>query len=74
MSTFEATYLRILDDLRKEFAVDALAKPRHRDAFEFGRSSGVLEGIEKSRERFLALLEEKKNDNRIHPTPPTYSV
>ena len=62
MSSFEAVFLRKLDELEAQLAKQSLEKPVARDAFEFGHAPGTLHGINHARLAFLQLLEEKEKD------------
>lgn len=51
-----------LDDLieaEKSHALKSLQTPQARDAFEYGRVSGVAQGLRVAREIYLQRLEEK---------------
>lgn len=58
MSSIEAALLRRLDDLQKQFAVEALQTPSAPTEFEYGKACGVVSGIERSKQVLLELLEE----------------
>lgn len=51
--------------LRDGYAAAALAKPKERDAFEYGKQSGLYLGFEKVREEIARLLEEDAKSDRL---------
>lgn len=46
---------------QQSFALDALARPQNRDAFEYGYRVGVVAGYEAAINVLLQLLDEEKN-------------
>jgi hypothetical protein len=61
----EEAFIRALRDKQAEFARESLSKPQARDAFEFGRVSGIYVGLALAMELFETILDgdEKEEDH-----------
>lgn len=57
--SFADVLLRRLDDEMRSLAITAVAAPNGRDAFEYGRVSGIYAGLSKARDLLLDLLAEQ---------------
>lgn len=60
---FETKLLNRLKATQQQFAVDALKRPQHRDAFEYGYRVGMVAGLESAIEVLLKILDEEKNSD-----------
>ena len=60
-SSILTRYLGQLKELQKTYPHSALKNPTDRDAFEFGKHCGVLEGLERA-ERLLLEAQSESDD------------
>lgn len=57
--------LKKVIELRNGHAAAALSKPKNRDAFEYGKQSGMYVAFETVREEIARLLEEDAKTDRL---------
>lgn len=67
MSTIEKLLSR-LKERQPLFAIEALSTGSHRDAFEFGRVSGILQGLKMAEEILEEILGEDDNADKSKST------
>jgi hypothetical protein len=56
--------LRVLEARQAELAKSLLASPLGRDAFEFGRSSGLYHGLEMAKNAIIDFYDEADKKNQ----------
>jgi len=56
--------LRLLEQKQADLAKGLLSAPLGRDAFEFGRSTGLYAGLEMAKEAILGFYEDAEKDSR----------
>lgn len=56
--------LRLLEQKQADLAKGLLAAPLGRDAFEFGRSTGLYAGLEMAKDAILGFYEDVETDSR----------
>ena len=56
--------LRVLEAKQAELAKSLLSAPLGRDAFEFGRSSGLYHGLEMAKNAIIDFYEEADKKNQ----------
>ena len=56
--------LRVLETQQADLAKSLLASPLGRDAFEFGRSSGLYHGLEMAKNAIIDFYEEADKKNQ----------
>jgi len=57
----DANFVRLLEQEQANFALEALKKPNLGNDFEYGYRCGVVLGMEISKNKFISLLDEEKN-------------
>ena len=60
---FETKLLNRLKAAQQQFAADALKRPQHRDAFEYGYRVGMVAGYEAAMDVLLKILDEEQNSD-----------
>lgn len=60
---FETKLLNRIKAAQQDFAVDALKRPQHRDAYEYGYRVGIFAGYEAAINVLLKILDEEKNSD-----------
>ena len=53
----------LIEKEQQELAVAALRSPNSRDAFEYGRVSGVYAGLERAKEVLISTIVSKEDDD-----------
>jgi len=61
--SIEAKLLNRLKAAQQQFAADALTRPQHRDAYEYGYRVGIFAGYEAAINVLLKILDEEKNSD-----------
>lgn len=59
-------FLTLLDKMRTDHAVNCLLSPKDPTAFEYGRVSGFLQGLQVAHDTYLSIVkeEEKRRNER----------
>ena len=55
--------IMLIEKEQQELAVAALRSPNSRDAFEYGRVSGVYAGLERAKEVLISTIVSKEDDD-----------
>lgn len=58
------TLLRLLEEKQADLAKGLLSAPNGRDAFEFGRSTGLYAGLEMAKNFILGFYEDAEKEAR----------
>jgi hypothetical protein len=63
-----AKLIRALETEQQTFAADALVKPRTLDASEYGRVSGIYQGLERAKQLIQKVIADEDERERAEPT------